>query len=36
MFELWSKTNKNASELLTPNLRLRDWEDLSAEEKIKI
>lgn len=36
MFKIWSEKNKAAKEVLTPNLDLRDWSELKAEEKDKI
>jgi len=36
MFKLWSEKNKNAKDLLKPDLGLRSWNDLSEEEKDKI
>lgn len=36
MFKLWSETNNDAKELLSPNLELRDWNQLNQNEKQKI
>lgn len=36
MFKLWSETNNEAKKLLNPNLGLRNWDELSREEKDKI
>lgn len=36
MFELWSEKNGDAKKLLSPNLGLREWDDLTHEEKDKI
>jgi len=36
MFKLWSEKNSNAMELLSPNLELRNWNNLSRDEKDKI
>lgn len=36
MFQLWSDKNNEAKALLSPNLNLRDWNNLSFEEKKKI
>ena len=33
MFKLWSETNKKVEDKLKPNLGLRDWNDLTADEK---
>jgi len=33
MFKLWSEKNNEANGLLSPTLGLRDWNDLSHEEK---
>lgn len=36
MFKRWSENDKEAKELMSPNLELRGWNDLSDEEKRKI
>lgn len=36
MFQLWSQKNKEAKEMLSPTLGLRDWGKLSWEEKDKL
>ena len=36
MFQLWSDKNNEAKNLLSPTLDLRDWNDLSREEKERI
>src|SRR3989344_5008563 len=36
MFKLWSESNIGAKESLKPDLGLRNWNDLSTEEKQKI
>src|SRR3989338_8944872 len=36
MFRLWSETDPRAKKILTPDLGLRSWDDLSEEEKDKI
>ncbi|MBI2552562.1 hypothetical protein HYW17_04680 [Candidatus Uhrbacteria bacterium] len=36
MFKLWSEQNNEAKQLLSPNLDLRSWDDLSNEEKEKM
>lgn len=36
MFKLWNETNVGVKESLRPDLGLRSWDDLSAEEKEKI
>lgn len=36
MFKLWSEKNSEAKKLLSPNLDLRNWDELSHEEKDKI
>lgn len=36
MFKLWSEKNNEAKKLLSPNLDLRNWDELSREEKDKI
>ncbi|MCK5122773.1 MAG: hypothetical protein KAQ87_01325 [Candidatus Pacebacteria bacterium] len=36
MFKLWSENNKQARDFLRPDLGLRNWNDLTAEEKNKI
>lgn len=36
LFKLWSEVNPKAREELKPDLGLRNWNDLSVEEKYKI
>lgn len=36
MFQIWSEKNNEAKTLLSPSLDLRDWNNLSREEKGKI
>lgn len=36
MFKLWSENNQRAKEILKPDLGLRNWNNLSGEEKNKI
>ncbi len=36
MFKFWSENNKQAKDFLRPDLGLRNWNDLIAEEKNKI
>ncbi|MDO8582041.1 MAG: hypothetical protein Q7S16_04145 [bacterium] len=36
MFKIWSEKNNEAKTMLSPNLDLRNWDDLSREEKEKI
>lgn len=36
MFKFWSETNPDAKKILEPDLGMRDWNDLTMEEKEKI
>lgn len=36
MFKLWSEENEDAKKILSPSLKLRDWKEISKEEKNKI
>lgn len=36
MFKLWSETNPEAKKLLSPDLGMREWDDLTCDEKNNI